>query len=352
MKQNKSPFRGMALASFCMQLSLLCQAGGGDLAEGISFMAEDADGAEEKRILTEMAEKLDESMSVSQVVAEADCFPTYMVEMTAMGEENGKLDVILRELSEYYERETRLAESLRRALTYPAMMVFMLLVILFVLFVKIMPIFSGVYEQLGASIPPVAQAAINIGGVLSGVALAVIVILAVGIVVIRVLGDKGKQPAFAAAILNFINSHSAITRLTAVCRFCNAVSVALSSGGGEALEYGMDMAQKLVDHPLVSQQIKKTRELVLDGNSFYSSVKESGLFTGFDLQMIRAARDAGRTSTVLRKLSDDYDQRAQDALDSMVSRLEPAIVTILAVAVGLVLLSVMLPLAGILSAIG
>ena len=349
MAKTKSPFKGLALAGFCMQISLLFKSAV-PIYEGLAVMAEDAADENEKKILTGMSDKIRMGGSFSEAVTEADCFPPYMVEMIVLGERTGTLDVTLEGLSDYYERETRLAESLRRALTYPAMMVFMLLVILFILFTRIMPIFSGVYEQLGAAIPPVAQAAIHIGGILSGVALAVIVILAVAIVIVRLLSSSGRQPAFAVAVMNFISSHSNISRMSALRRFCSTISVTLRCG--LRLEEGMNMAEKLADHPQISASIKKTNELVLQGSSFYDAVKDAELFSGFDLQLLRVASRAGQLESILRKLADDYDQKTEDALDSMVARLEPAIVTILAVAVGLVLLSVMLPLAGILSAIG
>ncbi len=349
MAKTKSPFKGLALAGFCMQISLLFKSAV-PIYEGLTVMAEDAADENEKKILTGMSDKIRMGGSFSQAVTEADCFPPYMVEMIVLGERTGTLDVTLEGLSDYYERETRLAESLRRALTYPAMMVFMLLVILFILFTRIMPVFSGVYEQLGAAIPPVAQAAIRIGGILSGVALAVIIILAAAIIFIRLLSSGSKQPAFAAAVINFINSHSNISRMSALRRFCSTISVTLRCG--LRLEEGMNMAEKLADHPQISASIKKANELVLNGSSFYDAVKDAELFSGFDLQLLRVASRAGQLESILRRLADDYDQKTEDALDSMVARLEPAIVTVLAVAVGLVLLSVMLPLAGILSAIG
>ena len=290
MAKTKSPFKGLALAGFCMQISLLFKSAV-PIYEGLAVMAEDAADENEKKILTGMSDKIRMGGSFSQAVTEADCFPPYMVEMIVLGERTGTLDVTLEGLSDYYERETRLAESLRRALTYPAMMVFMLLVILFILFTRIMPIFSGVYEQLGAAIPPVAQAAIRIGGILSGVALAVIVVLAAAIVIVRLLSSSGKQPAFATAVMNFISSHSNISRMSALRRFCSTISVTLRCG--LRLEEGMSMAEKLADHPQISASIRKTNELVLQGSSFYDAVKDAELFSGFDLQLLRVASRAG-----------------------------------------------------------
>lgn len=115
MAKTKSPFKGLALAGFCMQISLLFKSAV-PIYEGLAVMAEDAADENEKKILTGMSDKIRMGGSFSEAVTEADCFPPYMVEMIVLGERTGTLDVTLEGLSDYYERETRLAESLRRAL--------------------------------------------------------------------------------------------------------------------------------------------------------------------------------------------------------------------------------------------
>lgn len=349
MAQKQSPFSGLTLSGFCMQVSLLYQAAV-PLYEGFSVMAEDAHSEAEKEILTFMADKLRMGFSFSETVKEAGCFPSYTEEMIYLGEQTGTLDVTLSGLAAHYEKEHKLSEGIRRALTYPAMMVCMLLVILFVLFVKIMPVFTDVYEQLGAQIPPVAQAAINFGGLVSGLALIVIAVLAAFVFLVKIMGDSGKRPAFAESILNAINRKSQISRMTALRRFCSIISVTLRCG--LRTDEGFAIAERMVEHPNVVAQIQKARKSIVEGTTFYDSVKDAGLFNGFDLQLIRVASRAGKLDNILEKIADDYDEKTSEALDSMVARIEPVIVTVLAVAVGLVLLSVMLPLAGVLSAIG
>ncbi len=349
MAQNKSPFTGYVLSGFCMQASLLYQAAI-PLYEGLEVMAADARSDEEKEILLAMAEKLRKGFSFTETVREAGCFPSYTEEMILLGEQTGTLDVTLNGLATHYEKETKLTENLRRALTYPAMMICMLLVILFVLFVKIMPTFTDVYEQLGAQIPPVTQAAIRFGGIISGLALVVIAVLAAVVLFVKFTTGSGKESKFADSIVNWINKKSSISRMTALRRFCDIISVTLRCG--LRTDEGFALAERMVAHPEVIPQVQAARKSLREGNNFYTAVKNSGLFNGFDLQMIRVASRAGKLDTILAKLSDDYEEKAADALDSMVARIEPVIVTVLAVAVGLVLLSVMLPLAGVLSAIG
>ena len=348
MKQSV-PFTGLSLSGFCMQISILLKSAV-PLYEGLSVMAEDASSPREKEILTAMSDKLRMGFPFSEAVSEAGCFPAYVTQMTVLGERTGTLDETMEHLSRFYEREYRLGENLRRAVTYPAIMIVMLLVILFILFTRVMPIFSGVYEQLGTSIPDAAQAAIQFGGILSGAALVFAAVLIAAFADVRLTSRPGQESSLSHRLLRSIKNHSSIAKLSALRRFCSVMAMTLHCGMNMA--EGCRMAAALVDNDSVLPGVRACERELESGKAFYDSIEPSGLFSGFDLQMIRIGSRAGQLETVMRELEEDYDERSSDALDSLIARLEPAIVSVLAVAVGLVLLSVMLPLAGILSSIG
>lgn len=349
MKKNASPFTGLKLAGFCMQISILLKSAV-PIYEGLQVMAEDSDGADEKEILSAMAGKVRMGIPLGKAVSESEAFPAYVLSMTALGERTGTLDVTMERLSSHYEKEYYLAESLRKAVTYPAMMILMLLIILFVLFTKVMPVFSNVYEQLGTSIPPAAAAAIRLGGILSGLALIAAAILLILAVIVGMMGKKGRQPAWTTSLFDKIKSRSKIARSSADRRFCS--TMAMTFGCGLDMSEGLKMATDIVDNKTVEAGIRSCQEALASGRSFFDAVKDAGLFSGFELQLVRVGSRAGQLEKVMNDLSEDYDRKASESIDSMIAKLEPTIVSILAVAVGLVLLSVMLPLAGILSTIG
>lgn len=349
MSSKQQLFTGLSLSGFCMQISILLKSAV-PLYEGLSVMAEDSADPREKELLTSMSSQIRMGLPFSKAVGDAGCFPAYVVHMTVLGERTGSLDVTMERLADYYEKEYYLAENLRKALTYPAMMILMLLVILFVLFTKVMPIFSGVYEQLGTSIPPAAAAAIRLGGILSGAALIAAAALLIAWLVLRLMGKHGRQSAWAASLLKAIKTRSKIAHSAAARRFCSVMAMTYQCGMD--VTEGFHLAEDLVDHPVMRTQIIRSKELLASGKSFYESVKETGLFTGFELQLVRVGGRAGQLDRILSSLADDYDRKASESLDGMIAKLEPTIVSVLAVAVGLVLLSVMLPLAGVLSTIG
>lgn len=131
-----SPFTGLALSGFCMQISILLESAI-PLYEGLKVMAEDSPVQREKEILTELSDKVRMGLPFHQAVREAGCFPAYVVNMSMLGERTGLLDTTMERLAVYYEKEYYLAENLRKAVTYPAMMILMLIIILFVLFTRL-----------------------------------------------------------------------------------------------------------------------------------------------------------------------------------------------------------------------
>ena len=137
------------LSAFCLQISLLLEAAV-PLDEGLSIMAEDAADKKEKDMLLYMAEGVELGDPFFKVLEDAKVFPDYVVKMAKLGQQTGTMDQMMQSLSQYYDKEYRLIQAIKNAVTYPIMMVVMLLVVLFVLFSRVMPVFNKVYEQLGA----------------------------------------------------------------------------------------------------------------------------------------------------------------------------------------------------------
>ena len=250
-------------------------------------------------------------------------------------------------LADYYEKEYYMMKNIRNAITYPVMMVGMLLIVLFVLFTRVMPVFEQVYAQLGVQTSPLSQAASRLGGILSGAAL---VVFALAVLIAAIAAGVGKELTIAHKLMERLKRNSK-TALAAAGRRFTAV-LALTIRSGMELDKGMELARELVDNGTVAEKIDVCSEKLQLGEGYYEAMKESGLFSSFHIQLIKVGVRSGKMDEVLQEISDDYEQQADASIDAMVARLEPTLVAVLAVAVGLILLSVMLPLAGILAGVG
>lgn len=349
MKKTRKRYSYQELSAFCMQIALLLEAAI-PLEEGFSIMAEDSADQEEKEMLLFLSEEIEVGEPLFSALEKTEAFPPYVVRMAKLGQQTGTLDQIFSSLSVYYEKENRLLKSIKNAITYPVMMVFMLLVVLFVLFSKVMPVFEEVYAQLGAQISPVAKSAIHLEGVLSAAALVVSCVLAVATGGIWSASKFGKRIPIVETMVDKVKRSSKIALATANCRFTSVLALTLRSG--MELEKGMALAKELVENSKVAEQIQKCSEDLEVGTSYYQAMKETGLFSGFHIQMIKVGSRSGRLDDVMEEISKSYEHQADESIDNMIARFEPTMVAILAVAVGMILLSVMLSLAGVLSAIG
>ena len=337
------------LAAFCLQVSLLLESAV-PLDEGLAIMAEDAADKKEKDMLLYMAEGVELGDPFFKVLEDTKVFPDYVVKMAKLGQSTGTMDQMMKSLSVYYEKEYRLIQAIKNAVTYPVMMVIMLLVVLFVLFTRVMPVFNKVYEQLGAQMSPVALSAIRLGGLFSGAALVVAALLGLLAGGIWVASRFGRKFGLVERFINYVKCRSKIALAVANRRFTAVLSLTLKCG--MELEKGMELAKELVDNEKVAERISRCSEQLQVGESYYQSMKDTGLFSGFYIQMIKVGTRSGHLDSVMEEISGDYEEAADASIDNMIARFEPTIVAVLAVSVGLVLLSVMLPLVGVLSAIG
>ena len=351
MKKPEKPYQYsyQELSAFCLQIGLLLEAAV-PLDEGLAIMAEDAGCEDEKQLLLYMAEGAELGDPFFKVLEDAGTFPLYVVRMAKLGQQSGTLDQMMKSLSDYYEKEYRLLVNVKNALTYPIMMVVMLLVVLFVLFSKVMPVFDQVYEQLGAKMSPAARSAIRLGGLFSGAALIAAAVIALAVFGIWAASRFGHRISLVDKMVNYVKCHSRIALAIANRRFTSVLALTLKSG--MEIEKGLELAGELVDNGKVAAQIEKCGRTLETGASYYQAMKDTGLFSGFYVQMIKVGSRSGRLDAVMEEISEDFEQAADQSMDNMLARFEPTIVAVLAVSVGLVLLSVMLPLVGVLAAIG
>lgn len=351
MKKPEKPYQYsyQELSAFCLQIGLLLEAAV-PLDEGLAIMAEDAGCEDEKQLLLYMAEGAELGDPFFKVLEDAGTFPLYVVRMAKLGQQSGTLDQMMKSLSDYYEKEYRLLVNVKNALTYPIMMVVMLLVVLFVLFSKVMPVFDQVYEQLGAKMSPAARSAIRLGGLFSGAALIAAAVIALAVFGIWAASRFGHRITLVDKMVNYVKYHSRIALAIANRRFTSVLALTLKSG--MEFEKGLELAGELVDNGKVAAQIERCGRTLETGASYYQAMKETGLFSGFYVQMIKVGSRSGRLDAVMEEISEDFEQAADQSMDNMLARFEPTIVAVLAVSVGLVLLSVMLPLVGVLAAIG
>lgn len=343
-----TPLSNTEVSAFCSQMAMILHSGIFAM-EGISIMLEDAKNAQEQDLLSQIDTNLQATGSLYESLKSTSAFPEYMLQMVRIGEDTGKLDDVLDALSVYYDREASIAMTIKNAVTYPLIMVFMMLLVILVLITKVMPIFNQIFQQLGTEMTGLSKAILNFGTVINyySTILIVFMILLVAAVLYFSRTKKGRMQ------LRSLASHAPGTRIflekIALCRFAGGMSLTLSSGMSP--EECIRMTAGLIDHDEFATKLGVCREALDEGQEFYKALLDAGVFSGIYARMASIGDRTGALDEVMQDIADQCQDEIDQKFSGLIAALEPTLVIVLSLIVGLILLSVMLPLMGIMSSL-
>lgn len=345
---KKRLFSMQELSSFCLSLHLVMQAGI-PIEEGVSMLTEEETDSYRRKLYQEMYEKLDSGEQVHKVLADTGVFPKYMVDMIEIGERTGNLDDVFHSLSQYYDQQEQISKSIRSAVLYPSVLLVIMIFVVAILVTMVLPVFNDVYNQLGSEMSPVALALMNFGLGLSNNWYIIVPIICVIIAAVSICLVVPNTRKAITGFFSRISSNRATGFVIGYTRFASAMAMTLASGMD--VDESVSMALQLTENPMMQERIEKCRELLRDGMGFAEAVSTAKLFPSLFSRMLAIGVKTGSTDTVMSEIARRGEAQVDEKIASIIGKLEPTLVIIMSVLVGLILLSVMLPLVNIMSAI-
>lgn len=337
------------LASFCSQVAILLHAGITP-TEGIRIMLSDTVDRSSKRLLQAIIDKVNDGNDFADSLQAVGVFPDYVINTIRLGEKAGSLDEVMGSLATYYERESQINESVKSAITYPLVMIVMMLVVILILITKVLPIFNQVFEQLGSEMTGFAATLMNFGKALNSYSLLFIIILAFLILLYFFFSKTEIGRKAIRGIASHLHLFKDFYSTLACSRFASGMALALSAGL-DTFE-SLKLVSKLVEHKKTENKIEILRRSLESGEAFADGLRKACLFSNVNNRMVAVGYKSGEIEQVLSKIADDYEQKNERKINEIISIIEPTLVIVLSLIVGLVLLSVILPLLGIMTTIG
>jgi type IV pilus assembly protein PilC len=336
------------LSSVCMELSLVLKAGI-QLGDGVAMLAEDEPDKYVKSVLTSVKNGIERGDNAYKSFASTRAFPKYMTDMIEIGEKTGRLEKVFKSLSGYYDRQEQIAVSIKNAVEYPAVLLFMMLFVIVILITKVLPIFNDVYIQLGGKMSGTASAIMRLGSGLKSSWVLIVGILA-GLVVALFIATR--IPAVSSAVKAFFGNHlygRGLGRAIGKARLASALAMTMSAGleTGESLK----MAEKIVTNRALLQKIAKCRDEIKKGITPGTAIADAGIFSALHTQMLAIGFRTGSSDTVMDEIARRCEEDVAERTERALSRIEPTLVIIMSLVVGIILISVMLPLMTIMSAL-
>ncbi|MEG2813818.1 MAG: type II secretion system F family protein, partial [Oscillospiraceae bacterium] len=303
-----------------------------------------------KKLIDKLANDVEKNGELYKAFDNAGVFPKYLVNMVKIGEKSGKLEYVMSSLSTYYERENSLKKRITSAILYPFILVIMMCGVIAVLITKVMPIFQDVFKSLGTDMSANAAIIMSIGISVGKVAFILITILAVVLIGIAIVSRTKRGASDLGTTLSKIVFTKKLSQRIASARFASIMSMMFESGYNT--DDALDLSLTVISDITVKEKIEKCQWLIKKGKSFSYAMSEVNIFSGIYSRMVSIGTKTGNLDVVMQELANIYHEQADDSIQKAVSFIEPALVSMLCTIIGIILLTVMLPLLNIMAVIG
>nr|MBQ8244187.1 type II secretion system F family protein [Oscillospiraceae bacterium] len=334
------------IAYVCRSLALLLHSGVAP-AEGCFLLAQET----QDPLLTRLGEALDRGWQLSKAMEESSAFPASVCAMVRVGESTGRLEEALQALAEHYDYRHRTTRLTRQALAWPSLILLLMLLVLGVLLVKVLPVFDSVYASLGSGLAGPGAWLLDLGRGLQNCLPALLLFAAALAAAVLLLCCSSPCRTAAATLWRRSFGDRGILLQFNNARFARGLAMGLTSGltPEEAAQLSELLLQEI---PGAARRCRQFREALGSGTDLTESLESAGLITAAHSRLLAVGLRSGSGDRMMEQIADRMEEEAAERLEAALSRIEPAMVLCASVLVGGILLTVMLPLMNILSAIG
>ncbi|MBM7608819.1 type IV pilus assembly protein PilC [Lysinibacillus composti] len=328
---------------YCRQFATLIRAGV-SIVESTNILARQTKNKPLKKALEEVEEDIRSGLSFSNAtVKHPKVFPALFSNMMRSGEATGNIDDTLERLANTFEKQYNLKKKVQSTLTYPAVLLFVTILVVFFLLVYIVPTFVSSFEEMDAQLPMITIVTVAISDWLRDFWWIVILVIFTALGGFQFLYKSNKEFNYAVhymmlkmPVLGPLLQRSTIARMTRTLSslFSSAVPILQS----------LVIVEKVVGDPVVAKVMVEARESLEKGSTLTAPLEKSWLFPPLVTSMTSIGESTGSLDYMLEKIADFYETEVDRAVDTLKSLIEPLMILFLAVIVGFIVAAIMMPM--------
>jgi len=277
-------------------------------------------------------------------------FQEFYRRMVEVGETTGRLDESLSQLAVYLDKQAQLRAKIISALAYPALLVTVALTVLMFLLVWVVPLFSGLFQEFGESLPWLTQMVMGLADTMRGQALILVGLGGMLGIGIRMMVANAKSRQVLDGLLLRLPFVGEIFRKSAIVRFARTLGFLVRRG--VPLLTGLSVAATVTGNSVMEHGLHRVTSEVQDGKPLSDTLRASGLFPPLMTQMIKVGESTGSLDTMLEKIADLFEQEVDQGVATLTSVLEPCVIVVVGSGIALVVVAMYLPIFSIGSLIG
>lgn len=337
-----SPIKNKDFVIFLRQFSTLIDAGI-SLVEATEILSEQSNSKALTSALEEVKERIEEGEPLSVALGYyPKLFPELLVSMINAGEVSGRLDEILDRMASYYEKQYQLKQKVVTALTYPAVIGVLAVLITIFLMAFLVPVFADMFISFDQELPAYTQLVLNMSELVGSIWWLLALFFIGLIIVVRTLN---KQEKFAFIFDNFklkLPLFGVFIQKAALARMTQTLSSLLNSS--VPILEAVTITEKVVENRVIKKVLRESHQSLEDGESLAEPMKEHWVFPKLITQMIAVGEATGSMDEMLKKVAQFYEEELEEAADKLKALIEPVMIIFLAIVVGAIVLAIVVPM--------
>lgn len=335
-------FGGKEKHRFFQMLGVLLDAG-----LGISEALEVIEGQQKKRlhkaIVGKIIASLNEGLSLSEALArQPKYFNTFERYSIQMGEHSGQMNLVLQDLSSFHEKRQKLKRKMTQAFSYPLVVILIAGGVVFFMVNFVVPMFRDIFARFDAELPAITQAVLSLSDFTTQYGL--YIFLAMGALLLGFFRARNRTWFRRASSLLMLRIPliGPIIRKVQVSRYCYSLALMLRSKVN--LDQALQLLEKVVTFEPLQRSIGPMRREVEEGKTFHEAMEKHKIYPLMMQQMVRVGERTARLDDMLEQVAKTYEEESETGINTLTSLLEPLLIVVLGVVVGLILVSMYLPM--------
>lgn len=329
-------------AVFSRQFAALVNSGVA-IVRGLGVMADQCPNIKLKKALLEISNDVQQGVNLSEAMRKhPECFDNLYVSMVQAGEVGGVLDDVLNRLSKLLEDIARIQNQIKSALAYPVVVGFIAVVIFIGMTVFLIPVFAKIFKDLGTELPPLTQFMLDISGFIQGFWWSIPIIFTALSFIYR---QYYKTPIGRETIDRLslkVPLFGDMIKKSAVARFSRTFGSLTRSG--VPILTALEIVRDTAGNQVIANAVDASRKEIQQGGMISIALQKEEVFPIMAIQMISIGEETGELDQMLSKVADFYEDEVEQAVKALTSILEPVMIAVLGGMVGMILLSMYLPM--------
>jgi type IV pilus assembly protein PilC len=338
------------VAIFTRQFSVMLDAGL-PLVQCLEILGEQEENQKFQTVIQQVRSDVESGSSLADAMAKhPKAFDRLYVNMVAAGEAGGILDIILQRLAVYIEKAVRLKNQVKSALIYPASVIVIAALVVFIILWRVIPVFAQLFAGLGSEMPFLTRVVIGASNFVGRFFIPMALVIGAAVVMVMRWHKTHRGRRVIDGLMLKIPVIGMLLRKVAVARFCRTLST-LTASGVPILD-GLEITAKTSGNAIIEDAVMAVRKAVEEGKTISDPLRETKVFPPMVVQMINVGEQTGALDQMLSKIAEFYEDEVDTAVTGLMKLIEPIMITILGAIIGTIVTAMYLPLYSFLKDIG